>query len=138
MSSACVVPARHINRVSGAVVDAAMKIHSVLGPGLLESAYQACLAHELRGRGFQVETQVALPVVYEGQKLELGYRIDLLVEKRVVVEIKCVEAIHPVHQAQLLSYLRLSGYNVGLLINFYVPHLKDGILRMVDGRGWDR
>jgi GxxExxY protein len=115
-----------------------MKIHSVLGPGLLESAYQACLAHELRGRGFQVETQVALPVVYEGQKLELGYRIDLLVEKRVVVEIKCVEAIHPVHQAQLLSYLRLSGYIVGLLINFYVPHLKDGILRMVDGRGWDR
>jgi GxxExxY protein len=105
---------------------------------LLESAYQACLAHELRKRGFQVETQVALPVVYEGEKLELGYRMDLLVESSVVVEIKCVETLHPVHQAQLLSYLRLSGKNVGLLINFFVPHLKDGITRMVDGYGWDR
>ncbi len=130
-------PAR-INQVSGAIVNAAMRVHSILGPGLLESAYDACLAHELRKRGFRVDTQVGLPVVYDGQKLDLGYRIDLLVENLVIVEVKCVEAIHPVHEAQLLSYLRLSGKNVGLLINFYVAHLKDGITRMVDGRNWDR
>jgi GxxExxY protein len=127
-----------INQVSGAVVSAAMKVHAVLGPGLLESAYQACLAHELRIRGLDVATQVALPVVYEGKRLELGYRIDLLAENLVVVEIKCVEAIHPVHQAQLLSYMRLSGKHVGLLINFYVAQLKDGIKRMVLGDDWDR
>ena len=127
-----------INQVSGAVVSAAMKVHAVLGPGLLESVYQACLAHELRIRGLDVATQVALPVVYEGKRLELGYRIDLLAENLVVVEIKCVEAIHPVHQAQLLSYMRLSGKHVGLLINFYVAQLKDGIKRMVLGDDWDR
>jgi GxxExxY protein len=138
MPSLSAMPSLRINKVSGAVIDAAMKIHSLLGPGLLESAYQACLAHELRKRSLRVETQVALPVVYEGEKLELGYRMDLLVENSVVVEIKCLETLHPVHQAQLLSYLRLSGKNVGLLINFYVPHLKDGITRMVDGYGWDR
>jgi GxxExxY protein len=115
-----------------------MKVHSLLGPGLLESAYEACLAHELHRRGFRVERQVGLPVVCEGEKLELGYRIDLLVENLVIVEVKCVEAIHPVHQAQLLSYLRLSGRNVALLVNFHVTRLKDGIQRMVDGRGWDR
>ena len=109
-----------------------MKVHSVLGPGLLESAYNACLSHELRKRGFHVDTQLGLPVVYEGEKLDLGYRIDLLVEKLVIVEVKCVESIHPVHEAQLLSYLRLSKKNVGLLINFHVAHLKDGIKRMVN------
>ena len=138
MSNLSAMPPPRINRVSGAVVDAAMKVHSILGPGLLESAYLGCLAHELRIRSLRVETQVALPVVYEGEKLELGYRMDLLVENLVVVEVKCVEAVHPVHQAQLLSYLRLSGKNVGLLINFYVTHLKDGITRMVDRYGWDR
>ena len=127
-----------VNQVSGNVVNAAMKVHSVLGPGLLESAYQVCLAHELRRRGLRVEAQVPLPVTFEGERLEAGYRIDLLVEGLVVVEIKCVEAIHPVHQAQLLSYLRLSGKNVGLLINFYVAHLKDGITRMVDGYNWEK
>lgn len=115
-----------------------MKVHSILGPGLLESAYDACLSHELRKRGFHVDTQVGLPVVYEGEKLDLGYRIDLLVENLVIVEVKCVEAIHPVHEAQLLSYLRLSKKNVGLLINFHVAHLKDGIKRMVDGWNWER
>jgi GxxExxY protein len=85
-----------------------------------------------------VETQVGFPVVYEGEKLDLGYRIDLLVENLVIVEIKCVEAIHPVHEAQLLSYLRLSGKNVGLLINFHVARLRDGIRRMVDGKDWDK
>jgi GxxExxY protein len=121
------------NQTSGAVVDAAMKVHSVLGPGFLESAYEACLASELSKRGFHVQKQLGLPVVYEGEKLDLGYRIDLLVEKLVIVEVKCVDAVHPVHQAQLLSYLRLSGVNVGLLINFHVVHLKDGIKRMVLG-----
>jgi GxxExxY protein len=138
MASPAIVPTPRINQVSGAVVTAAMRVHSLLGPGLLESAYQACLAQELRKRGFVVETQVGLPVVYEGEKLDLGYRIDLLVENLVIVEIKCVEAIHPVHEAQLLSYLRLSGKNVGLLINFHVARLKDGIKRMVDGRDWEK
>jgi GxxExxY protein len=127
-----------INRITGVIVNAAMKVHSILGPGLLESAYQACLAHELRNRGQMVASQVALPVVYEGEKLELGYRIDLVVENSVVVEIKCVEAIHPVHEAQLLSYMRLSGIGVGLLINFHVARLRDGIRRMVDGRDWQK
>jgi GxxExxY protein len=115
-----------------------MKIHSLLGPGLLESAYQACLAHELRSRGFEVATEVPLPVVYEGQKLEVGYRVDIVVEGKVVVEVKSVEAMHPIHQAQLLSYMRLSGINVGLLINFNVLHLRDGIKRMVDGKDWQK
>jgi GxxExxY protein len=113
-----------------------MKVHSLLGPGLLESAYQACLAHELRTRGIEVATEVPLPVVYEGQKLEVGYRIDIVVEGKVVVEVKSVEAIHPIHEAQLLSYVRLSGIKVGLLMNFNVLHLKDGIKRMVDGKDW--
>lgn len=115
-----------------------MKVHSVLGPGLLESAYQACLAHELRTRGLNVATQVGLPVIYEGQKLEVGYRIDLMVESRVVIEVKSVESLHPIHEAQLLSYMRLSGVGVGLLINFNVLHLRDGIKRMVDGHNWKK
>ena len=119
-------------------MSSAMHVHAVLGPGLLESAYQACLVHELRKRGFVVASQVGLPVVYDGERIELGYRMDLLVENLVVVEVKCVEAIHPVHQAQLLSYMRLSGIGVGLLINFYVDHLRDGIKRMVDGKDWEK
>lgn len=115
-----------------------MKVHSLLGPGLLESAYQACLAHELRNRGFVAATEVALPVVYEGQKLEVGYRIDLVVEGRVVVEVKSVEAIHPIHGAQLLSHMRLSGIRVDLLINFNVLRLREGIKRMVDGKDWTK
>jgi len=138
MANSALITIPHINEVSGMVVHAAMRVHTLLGPGLLESAYQACLAKELQKRGLTVATQVGLPVVYEGEKLDLGYRIDLLVENLVIVEIKSVEAIHPVHEAQLLSYLRLSGKNVGLLINFHVAHLKDGIKRMVDGRDWDR
>jgi GxxExxY protein len=138
MASRALDPAAHVNQVSAAVINSAMRVHSILGPGLLESAYGACLAHELRTRGFRVETQVGLPVIYDGVKLDLGYRIDLLVDGLVIVEIKCVEAIHPVHEAQLISYLRLSGKNVGLLINFHVARLKDGIKRMVDGRDWER
>jgi GxxExxY protein len=127
-----------INQVSGAIVSSAMHVHSVLGPGLLESAYQGCLVHELRKRGFEVASQVGLPVIFDGEKIELGYRIDLVVEHLVIVEVKSVEAIHPVHQAQLLSYMRLSGIGVGLLINFYVAHLRDGIKRMVDGKNWEK
>jgi len=132
------VPPLRINQVTGAVVSSAMHVHSVLGPGLLESCYQACLAHELRKRGYGVATQVGLPVNFDGEKIELGYRIDLIVEGLVIVEVKSVEAIHPVHQAQLLSYMRLSGIGVGLLINFYVTHLRDGIKRMVNGSDWER
>lgn len=119
-------------QVSGAVVDAAMRVHSVLGPGLLESAYAACLAHELRQRGLKVLCEVPLPVVYDGIKLDVGYRLDMLVEDAVIVELKAVESLAPIHQAQLLSYLKLSGKHVGLLINFHVVHLKDGIKRMVN------
>jgi GxxExxY protein len=121
-----------VNDVSGAVVDAAMKVHTVLGPGLLESAYEACLAHELRKRGHTVGIQVLLPVDYDGIHIDAGYRLDLLVDDTVIVELKAVEALAPIHQAQLLTYLKLSGRKVGLLVNFNVPHLKDGIKRMAN------
>jgi GxxExxY protein len=121
-----------INDRSGQVVDAAMRVHSVLGPGLLESAYEACLAYELRRRGLRVHVQLPLPVVYEGIRIELGYRADLLVDDAVLVELKVVRKLLPIHQAQLLSYLKLSGHRLGLLINFHVPYLKDGIKRMVN------
>jgi GxxExxY protein len=103
----------HFNEISGAVVDAAMKVHSALGPGLLESVYLACLVHELNRRGFRTAVQLPLPVVYEGVRLDLGFRLDILVENFVVVEIKAVEAITPVHQAQLLTYLKLSHSTSG-------------------------
>ncbi|MFN2399154.1 MAG: GxxExxY protein [Gemmatimonadaceae bacterium] len=118
--------------VSGQVVDAAMKVHSALGPGLLEGAYEACLVHELRKRGLRVIAQLPIPVVYDGIRIELGYRADLLVGDAVVVELKAVAKLLPIHEAQLLSYLKLSGHCVGLLINFHVLHLKDGIKRMVN------
>jgi len=127
-----------INQISHRIIAAAMKVHSALGPGLLESAYHACLFHELRRQGISVRSQVGLPVVYEGERIEVGYRVDLIVENAIVIEVKSVEAIHPVHEAQLLSYMRLSGKQVGLLINFHVVHLRDGIRRMVDGYGWQR
>ncbi|MEJ7809767.1 MAG: GxxExxY protein [Gemmatimonadaceae bacterium] len=123
----------HLDRTTGQVVDAAMTVHSALGPGLLEGAYGACLAYELRARGLHVRTQVPLPVVYRDVRIELGYRLDLLVDCAVVVELKAVATLLPIHEAQLLSYLRLSGHRVGLLINFHVPRLKDGIRRMVNG-----
>lgn len=127
-----------VNEISGDIVSSAMHVHAVLGPGLLESTYLACLAHELRKRGHRVATQVGLPVIYDGEKIELGYRIDLIVEGTVIVEVKSVEAIHPVHQAQMLSYMRLSGIGVGLLINFNVRSLRDGIKRLVDGDSWEK
>jgi GxxExxY protein len=113
-----------INDVSGVVVDSAMKVHSALGPGLLESAYEACLVRELRKRGLRAEPQVPIAVRYDGETLNIGYRADLMVEDCVMVELKSIETLLPIHKAQLLSYLRLSGKEVGLLINFNVEHLK--------------
>lgn len=109
-----------------------MKVHSALGPGLLESAYEACLEFELKRSGMKVERQKALPVIYDCVSVDCGYRIDLLVEDHVVLELKAVDAIAPIHEAQLLSYLKLSGRHVGLLINFNVVHLREGIKRMVN------
>jgi GxxExxY protein len=124
---------RRLNRISGQIVDAAMRVHAILGPGLLEGAYEVCLTHELRKRGLRVDTQFALPVSYDGVHVDLGYRLDLLVENEVVVELKAIETVLPVHKAQLLSYLRLGGKRLGLLINFHVDRLKDGITRLVNG-----
>ena len=108
-----------------------MKVHSALGPGLLESAYAACLRHELIRRGLKVASEVPVPVVYEGIRLDAGYKLDLLVEDTVVVELKAIEALAPSHQAQIISYLKLTGKPIGLLINFHSLHLKDGIKRFV-------
>jgi GxxExxY protein len=121
-----------LNEISGQIIDAAMKVHSALGPGLLESAYEACLLYELHKRGLKAVNQVPLPIVYESVKIDVGYRIDLLVEDAVIVELKSVGEIIPIHKAQLLSHLKLSGKKLGLLINFNVVHPKDGITRMVD------
>lgn len=123
----------NINDVSGQIVDAAMKVHTALGPGLLESAYEACLLFELHRRGLKAERQLELPIIYEGVRIDVGYRLDLLVENAVIVELKAVESVNPVHRAQLLSYLKLSGKKLGLLINFHCTHLRDGIERMVNG-----
>ena len=122
---------RH-NRITERIIGAAIEVHRALGPGLLESAYEACLAFELVQRGLKVEQQKPLPVVYREVKLDCGYRLDLLVEETVIVEIKAVDSLAPIYQAQLLSYLRLSGYKVGLLINFNVKVLKSGIRRVVN------
>lgn len=119
-----------INRITGDIIGAAIEVHKSLGPGLLESAYEACLAYELEKRGIQVEQQKALPLAYKEVRLDCGYRLDLLVENTVIVEIKAVDELAPIHSAQLLTYLRLSGCKVGLLINFNVPVLKQGIRRL--------
>jgi len=120
-----------INQISGKIIGAAINVHRELGPGLLESAYEICLAYELAEMGLFVERQWPLPVLYKRVRLDCGYRLDLLVEKKVVVELKSVEKIEPVHVAQVLSYLKLSGCNVGLLINFNVKILKYGIKRLI-------
>lgn len=115
------------------ILTAAMKVHSALGPGLLESAYEVCLAHELTNQGMAVERQVELPVVYNGVRLDAGYRLDILVERNVIVEVKAIEKLLPIHTAQILSYLKLSGHKLGYLLNFNVLHMKDGIRRVVNG-----
>ena len=122
--------------ISHAIIRCALKVHSALGPGLLESTYEASLAHELRNAGFNVETELALPVVYDSVKLDIGYRIDMMVNDLVIVELKSVEEISRVHVAQVISYLKLSKKKLGLIINFNVLHLKDGIKRLVEGTGW--
>jgi GxxExxY protein len=124
------VPA-DVEHVAKVVVDAAYRVHKALGPGLLESVYEVCLAHELRQRKLVVATQVALPVVYDGAKLDAGLRLDMLVADCLIVEVKAVEAMNPVFKAQLLTYLKLSGHGLGLLINFNVPVIKNGIKRVV-------
>jgi len=122
-----------LDRITDAIIGAAIEVHRALGPGLLESAYEACLSFELVERGLKAEQQKALPVVYREVRLDCGYRLDLLVENVVVVEIKAVDVLMPVHTAQLLSYLKLSRCPVGLLINFNVKMLRDGIRRLVNG-----
>ena len=119
--------------LSNQIIGAAIEVHKALGPGLLESAYEACLYHELTLRQIPVERQLDLPIVYKSLKLDCGYRLDLLVDNLVILEIKSVEHIDPIHEAQLLTYLRLSGLWLGLLINFNVPVLKNGIKRLVQG-----
>lgn len=124
---------RSENAIGGGVIDAAIKIHSVLGPGLLESAYEACLAYELNKRGHDVKRQLALPIRYETIMVDAGYRIDMLVDDLVVIELKAIEKLLPVHGQQLLSYLKLGGFRLGYLLNFNVPRMRDGIKRLVNG-----
>jgi GxxExxY protein len=119
------------NEITHEIIGAVMEVHKQLGPGLLESAYETCLAHELQLRKLRVEHQKPVPVVYKDTKLECGYRIDLLVEGRIVVELKSVEGLGPIHEAIILTYLRMSGHRLGLLINFTVTVLKDGIRRFM-------
>lgn len=121
------------NEIAKQIVDAAYRIHTSLGPGLLESAYEAVLAYELETRGLGVVRQPTLPIVYRNTRIEAGFRADLVVEDQVIVEIKSVEAVAPVHKKQLLTYLRLSGKRLGLLINFNAGLIKDGITRIVNG-----
>src|SRR5258708_5596556 len=120
------------NELTYAIIGAAMKVHRILGPGLLESAYEVCLAYELEKLGFQVERQKPVPVVYEDVKLDCGFRADLLVEGQVLVELKAKEKLHPIDAAQTLSHLRLLKLPIGLLINFHVTDLKEGIKRIVN------
>jgi GxxExxY protein len=122
-----------INEITQAIIGAAIEVHRVLGPGLLESAYEECTCRELALRGMPFERQIELPVAYKGFRLDCGYRLDLVVAKLVIVEFKAVDKILPIHEAQLLTYMRLGGWKVGLLINFNVPYLKQGIRRRVLG-----
>jgi GxxExxY protein len=121
------------NELGEIIIGAAMRVHSIVGPGLLESAYEACLLYELEKRRLQVRKQVVLPIRYEDLTIDTGYRIDLLVENTVVLELKAIETILSVHRAQLLSYLRLGGFRLGYLFNFHVAHMRDGITRIVNG-----
>ena len=126
------VQAKRLDEITDQIVDAATQVHRALGPGLLESAYEACLVSELVQRGFLVERQKDLPVVYRDTQVDCGYRLDLLVEEQVIVEVKAVDKLAPIHDAQVITYLRLSGTKVGLLLNFNVPLLKDGLRRLVN------
>ena len=120
-----------INSITGAIIDCSIRVHKELGPGLLESVYEVCLMKELISEGLSVKRQLSLPVVYKGEKIDIDFKIDLLVEDEVIVELKAVESILPVHEAQILTYLKLSGMKIGLLLNFNTKLLKDGIRRFV-------
>jgi len=120
-----------VKELTEKIIGAAIEVHRTVGPGLLESAYEECLAHEMKLRGLNYERQVPLPVAYKGVKLDCGYRLDFLVEKAVVLELKTVDTLQPIHEAQVLTYLKLGGWTVGLLVNFNVPVLKNGIKRVV-------
>lgn len=118
--------------ITGQIVDAAMKVHSALGPGLLESAYAACLMHELRVRGLEVQREAPLAIQYGDVQLDAGYRLDLLVERRVIVELKTVGKVLPIHEAQVISYLKLGRFRAGLMLNFHVQHMRQGVSRYVN------
>ena len=120
------------NELSRIIFNAALKVHKALGPGLLENAYEECLFYELKKQGLKVEKQKALPLVYEEVKMEIGYRVDIMVENKVIIELKAVEALNDVHLAQILTYLKLSDCKLGMLINFNVALIKDGIKRVVN------
>jgi len=125
--------AKRENQVSGIILDSAIAVHTAIGPGLLESAYQACLGYELKTRGIKLQAQVPLPIRYGEVYLDVAYKMDFLVEELVVVELKAVERLLPIHEAQLLSYLKLSNKKLGLLINFHVARVRDGFKRIVNG-----
>jgi GxxExxY protein len=125
--------ANELNRLTEAVIGAAIDVHRAVGPGLLESAYEECMAVELRLRGLAFQRQHPLPVMYKGNRLECAYRVDLVVEQRVAVELKAVEQLQPIHEAQLLTYLRLGGWKLGLLLNFHAGLMRHGIRRLVLG-----
>jgi GxxExxY protein len=124
-------PSAEIDRLAGLVVDAGLKVHKALGPGLLESVYEHCLAHELHARGVSIARQVALPIVYDQVALDAGYRLDIVAADQIIIEIKAVEALTRLHEAQMLTYLRLSGLPLGFLMNFNVPMFKQGVRRFV-------
>jgi len=121
-----------INKLSSKIIGAAIEVHKALGPGLLETAYEECLCYELGIRGLSFERQKSLPVTYKEQKLDCGYRLDIVVENVIIIELKSCEKIDPIHKAQLLTYLKLSGLNLGLLFNFNVSIMRDGIIRIVN------
>ena len=122
----------NMNQLSSRIIGAAIEVHKNLGPGLLESAYEECLCHELSIQGLLFEKQKPLSIDYKGKKLDCGYRLDIVVEKAVIIELKSCEKIEPIHKAQLLTYLKLSGLNLGLILNFNVPLMRDGIVRIVN------
>ena len=121
-----------INKISGKIIGAAIEVHKNLGPGLLESAYEQCLCYELNLQGLSFERQQPLPVVYKGKRLDCGYRLDMVVDNAIILELKACETILQIHKAQLLTYLKLSGLQLGLILNFNVPVMRDGIVRMVN------
>lgn len=123
-----------LNEITGAIITAAMKVHTLIGPGLLESVYHTCLEHELEKIGLRMQSEVPVPVHYDGLTLESGYKADLIVEDCVIVELTCADELAPIHKAQLLTYLRLANKPLGLLLNFKVVHMRDGIKRIINSK----